>query len=737
MTRRRPAPTTRRNAPRASRSIPFPPAPIPRVTPSEVTRTWAWMGLGVIVLAALWVRLLNGGQPWATYWMDVASEIMDARNTAELGQHPLILNLGTREPFYNYFMAGLWLLFPGEPGPWIQRLGCCLFDLTTIWLVYLAGRELSGRRLGLIAAALTALARPLVIQSTLGMRIDTEPLAVAALILATLRVFRKPKASRFLGWGLAVALVGFTYTGARPWEPYAVLAVLAWCLARREERAALGSWAWASVALLGAAWPLFFILQNGHGTLSSGWGPWILVPAVPVVGIFWAQSRKTGDCPRTAGWAWATLGAAWILYPLMTHPLYASRFEGLDPFHSNTGPAVMLIIQKLRAAFQLILSGGFDRPDMTVNWGPFFSPVETGICALGVLGAFAPKDRGLHLWLLGGWAMGLAPFVLSADPHSGKLIGLVVPALLLGASALDRLLSLLPDLDSRRAALAGLLAVWVLMAPVQAKNLLVDYQKLYYTDRQVADACRSASRDAVVYLGWQWEDLSFFYWTTQSVLNEGVGVRRLLDSNRLELPPGQPVPEIKILFGENSILPIQARIRRDFPNATWTEVPLPADLSPTFRPTHGRAYLWQVEIPPGQLGQDPGRLVYLHRPNSTAWRRTFFNDVYGWGEGVVFYEDYVASPWDDLPMEMGGRMGVARGAFTVEQPGTYRLTLQTPNPTWAKLDGQTLFKVLPHAGGANLLRAERNLSAGTHPVEIRSWLRYATSLSEIRMEKVD
>ena len=694
------------------------------------------MGLGVIVLAALWVRLQHGGQPWATYWMDVATEIVDARNTAELGQHPLILNMGTREPFYNYFMAGLWLLFPGKPGPWIQRLGCCLFDLTAIWLVYLAGRELSGRRLGMIAAALTALTRPLLIQSTLGMRIDTEPLAVAALILATLRVFRKPNASRFLVWGLAVAFVGFTYTGARPWQPYAVLTMLAWCLARREERVALGAWGWASVALMGAAWPLYFILQNGHGDLSAGWGPWLLIPAVPVVGMFWTRCGKAPETRRTAEWAWATLGAAWILYPLMTHPLYSSRFGGLDIFHSNSGPVREVLAQKIRDAFHLILVGGFDRPDMTVNWGPFFFPVESGICALGVLGAFAPKDRGLHLWLLGGWAVGLAPFVFSADPHSGKLIGLVVPAILLGASALDRLISLLPDLPARRAALAGFLAVWVLVAPDQAGNLLAGYQKLYYTDRQVADACRSASRDAVVYLGWQWEDLSFFYWMTQSVLNEGVGIRRLQDSNRLDLPPGQPVPKIRILFKKNSILSLQERIRRDFPKAAWSGVPLPVDLSPVFRPADGRGYLWQVEIPPGELGQDPHQLVYVHRPASTAWRRTFFNDVYGWGEGVVFYEDYVEKPWEDLPNEVGGRTGVARGTFSVERAGTYRFTLQTPNPFWAKIDGRTLFKVMPSVGEGLPVTVDRKLPAGAHPVEIRSWLRYASSLGVIQMERV-
>ena len=169
--------------------------------------------------AALW------SHPCPTYWSDFAGEIIDARNVLDLGRHHLLFDPGRREPLFTYACALVWIVLPGAKALLVQRLTSTLFGLMTLWLLYLSGKELSGRRAGAAAALLGAVNLGLAASVIDGIRPVTYPPAVLFLLLCTLRANAKPDVRHSMRWGFALALGVFTYKAFWAFVPAAVLSV--------------------------------------------------------------------------------------------------------------------------------------------------------------------------------------------------------------------------------------------------------------------------------------------------------------------------------------------------------------------------------------------------------------------------------------------------------------------------------------------------------------------------------
>ena len=170
--------------------------------------------IGILVLGA-WFRFHDlAGLPYEMT-SDHTEKLGDIQTILD-GLRPAFLpgNAG-REAMEFYWIALLVKL--GLPLSFTtMKLGMGLVSLATLPIVYLLGRELAGRRAGLIAALLLALA-PWHIQITrIGLRIAFAPFFAALALWLCLRALRLGGRNAWLSLGLVCGLGVYGYTAFRP-----------------------------------------------------------------------------------------------------------------------------------------------------------------------------------------------------------------------------------------------------------------------------------------------------------------------------------------------------------------------------------------------------------------------------------------------------------------------------------------------------------------------------------------
>jgi 4-amino-4-deoxy-L-arabinose transferase-like glycosyltransferase len=193
-----------------------------------------WLLLGLVVLAGLGLRFYRLGELPAGLYQDEAFNGLDALNVIG-GARPVFFSANNgREPFYNYLVAASVAALGRSP--LAVRLPAALVGALTIPAAYALGRALFGRRLGLLAAAVTALTFWPVALSRIGLRAGSLPLFLAlGLACAAFGWRAKPRRLGLLALG--GALYGFTfytYLAAR-FVPLALFAFLVfWYSAQRQ-----------------------------------------------------------------------------------------------------------------------------------------------------------------------------------------------------------------------------------------------------------------------------------------------------------------------------------------------------------------------------------------------------------------------------------------------------------------------------------------------------------------------
>ena len=123
-------------------------------------------------------------------------------------------------------LAGLFTLFPDTEGFQLQRWMAGGLDLTAVLVCYLLGREIEGRRFGLLLAAVAAVAKPQIRESLYGCHEITASLATALCLWSTFWILRRPGPIPFLAWGLSLSLAVYSYMGCLPLVLFLILAVL-------------------------------------------------------------------------------------------------------------------------------------------------------------------------------------------------------------------------------------------------------------------------------------------------------------------------------------------------------------------------------------------------------------------------------------------------------------------------------------------------------------------------------
>jgi 4-amino-4-deoxy-L-arabinose transferase-like glycosyltransferase len=243
-----------------------------------MTRRWAWSGLAVVLLAGLGLRLwgVRQGLPYA-YNADEADHFVP--HAIEMFEHgTLNPHYFANPPAFTYVLHGLFALWYGGAGGathefahdpaavyTLARVAAAVLGTVALWLLYLTGARLWSRAVGLMAAAIEAVAFLPVFYAHLALN-DAPTLAPATLsLLGSAGILRRGHVRDYLLAGIGLGLACATkYTAGVMLVPL-LAAVLARCLQKspKATRRALGGIVLAALSALVA-----FLIANPYAILD-------------------------------------------------------------------------------------------------------------------------------------------------------------------------------------------------------------------------------------------------------------------------------------------------------------------------------------------------------------------------------------------------------------------------------------------------------------------------------------
>jgi 4-amino-4-deoxy-L-arabinose transferase-like glycosyltransferase len=249
---------------------------------AEIPRRWAWPALAVVLGGGLGLRLwgIEQGLPYA-YNTDEADHFVP-RAVAMFG-HDLNPHYFANPPGFTYVLHYLFaLVYGGKTGVrhafavhpaevyTLARIAVVVLGVAALWLLYACGARLFGRAVGLLAAAIEAVAFLPVFYSHLALN-DVPTLAPLTLsLLGSAGVLRQGRRRDYLlaGVGLGLACAS-KYTAGIAVVPFAA-AVAARCLGEPQggERSKFARQAVIGIALAGAAALVAFFIANPYSVLD-------------------------------------------------------------------------------------------------------------------------------------------------------------------------------------------------------------------------------------------------------------------------------------------------------------------------------------------------------------------------------------------------------------------------------------------------------------------------------------
>jgi hypothetical protein len=245
---------------------------------NDMTRRWAWSGLAIVLAAGSGLRLwgVHQGLPYA-YNADEADHFVP--HAIEMFAHgTLNPKYFANPPAFTYVLHGLFAVWYGgasgaahayahDPAALytLARVAAAVLGTIALWLLYVTGARLWGRAVGLLAAAIEAVAFLPVFYAHLALN-DAPTLAPATLsLLGTAGVLRKGRVRDYLLAGIGLGLACATkYTAGIVLVPL-LAAIAIRCLdgSAKAARRAIGGLALAGLLALVA-----FLIANPYALLD-------------------------------------------------------------------------------------------------------------------------------------------------------------------------------------------------------------------------------------------------------------------------------------------------------------------------------------------------------------------------------------------------------------------------------------------------------------------------------------
>jgi len=180
--------------------------------------SWAAVALIVITLVGAYFRFWYLDRLPREMTSDHIEKLLDVHDLTT-GLRPIFFERNTgREPWQFYWTVMFIRFFDLPTKFYALKLGTAVVGLLTLAGVYLLGRELFGRQVGLWATLFSAVASWPVILSRVGLRFPFAPAATAWSLLYLLRGLRDGRRNDFLllGLWLGIGLHGYTAFRAMP-----------------------------------------------------------------------------------------------------------------------------------------------------------------------------------------------------------------------------------------------------------------------------------------------------------------------------------------------------------------------------------------------------------------------------------------------------------------------------------------------------------------------------------------
>ncbi|HVA18952.1 MAG TPA: glycosyltransferase family 39 protein, partial [Solirubrobacteraceae bacterium] len=245
---------------------------------AEIPRRWAWPGLAAVLVGGLGLRLwgIGEGLPYA-YNADEAGHFVP-HAVKMFEQHSLNPHYFANPPAFTYvlhYLFALWYggsagvrhAFDAHPGDvyTLARVAAAVLGAAALWLLYATGARLFGRGVGLLAAAIEAVAFLPVFYAHLALN-DVPALAPLTLsLLGSAGVLRKGRLRDYLlaGAGLGLACAS-KYTAGIVLVPFAAALAARYLQAQPEA----GRSALRGIALAGGAALVAFLIANPYALLD-------------------------------------------------------------------------------------------------------------------------------------------------------------------------------------------------------------------------------------------------------------------------------------------------------------------------------------------------------------------------------------------------------------------------------------------------------------------------------------
>lgn len=384
--------------------------------------------LALVAIVTLGAVLRTIALDWAPpgLFYDEAANAIDALHVLA-GQHAIFFpgNQG-REPLHIYAVALATALL--GPGWMAARLPAVVAGTFTIVVTYFLGREVGGRRLGLLAALLLATSFWHVSLSRLGFRAAWVPLVVALSLLLLLAAMRTGNRAAAAASGLTAGIGIYTYIAAR-------------------------------------LVPLLLLLLAGHGA---------------VVGRV-AIARRVLP-PLVAGAAVATPLA--IFFARNPHAFWerAQNLSGGD----------VGALDRTFSAAGIFLWAGDAVARHNLPGRPVFDPLTGGLFLVGLVVCLVRWRQPGYLALPLTCATMLLPQALaSGEPHFLRAAGVLPAAQVIAAVGLDRVLARVHRRRLAGALIGGLALFWVVTTARDYFGIWAPARATYFAfEGQGRDAAR-------------------------------------------------------------------------------------------------------------------------------------------------------------------------------------------------------------------------------------------------------
>ncbi len=680
----------------------------------------ARLGFWFFMILGSYLRLENIHQPPGWFWDDHYTHTSDIRNILDLHNRYLLFPSGWREPFFPYLTASIWLLLPSASGQVVMLLSNTVIDMTAVWLFYLLGKEIGGRRMGVILLAMGATCKTMIMVTRFEYGNDTCVLGAALALLFFLRLLKKPDWIHFLEWGLTLGFGGYTYVPFRPWAPLMLGIVFIWVALRPKERRFDFHRAVIGPGFLGA-WAVIFMYKNSflppNSLIMRGLTSiYFLAPVAVLLGwsfirVFRREKKK--GFSRLFGWASGALAALLLMAPLYLHLHYFDHVSNVSAWSkefTRPGEGWLKVWKNIFFTWQLLFQQAVHPSQLPAIGDSLYEFLAVG-CALLGLASFIARPRWVTSFVLLLFVTALLPGVISNAPHSFRYVICDLPILVTGAWGVNRLWLAMPRTAPAGAKAVFLIALLSILGwEVDRNHWLTWTWMAQRTDTtSVWDQAQKELPDHRVYMV---KNRPNFYTIAMDILADGQELFQTTDSNSIDLPPGEKGKDLAVLLWGGDV-ETQRKIEEEFPGLQWNK-------HQRFgKPESETPYLWWAEIPFDRVPVSDQGFFHARLVPEFSWRRRWYGH-YGMGRGLILNEDRVFRWNDQLPAEEFmdcWHSGRVEGNWYVSTGGKYTLKMETSNLVWFFVDGKKILDI-PADGGTHTGIAQVDLAPGNHRVEM-------------------